>query len=330
METDFEKTAAHIAALLRVAPGGEFQIRSHLPSANPDPPRPDPRATELQVTRHCYRLLHGGDVDVSPDGDPPDCKVTHQADSWGVEVGSLVDRTTIEAWKNQEAFLHALNRHAELLPPSVEVRLVMWDDPPPKAVTPTESMREFGSVTKWAAGFFVDRVQGSSRFTLNQHRPDRGAKGIFPRGKEVETFAREVSAAVRTLAPSQLHARTYVGDPDLGAGGATAVPEVLKKLHDHYSTSSGRRWDLLLHNYWPLSDLALELWHPYWHYRDEILSAIATLAAWRKHPFRAVLFVDYSHIIGGCTVSRLWHEPGGGVTVLAESRDLKDLERDED
>jgi len=309
MSTEFEAAERRLHELLRTSDGSTRHLHLFFTRAPQTAVVPATKADgEVRVARDVFTTILGGDIEiVAPAEDPPDCIVVHAGQRWSVEVGALHDPTRIEALRHESDLFAVMNQHAHLLPNGYRIGLVLWD-----SAKPSDVVSAHPTIAKWLEAIFIYRDAAASRFVLNQYSADRPARGIFPRRAEAARLALEIVDLIRRLPPEQDFVATHREVTPHRAQAAAGRVDVADKLrytdcHADY---------LVLHNYVPSGSDAGELWHCYWHDRDEILEMARRLAVHGQHGFSEVLFADYSEAIGACVVYRLWNRDGAPLVRL--------------
>jgi hypothetical protein len=188
----------------------------------------------------------------------------------------------------------------------------------------SEQVRQYAAIGKWLDGLMIERIPGGGetcpRVVLNQHSTSRPAKDLFAqRQREIRALAQELVDYTVALKDDEFF------DPFQGCGG-NSVPthhvvtsvvaqhrtttkvnavgvSLAKKLHEleKYETSGLDEMHLVVHNFVPICELSTRLWHEYYHYRNAILSDLASRATRDpSHVFSRFFFLDYSQHFGGC------------------------------
>ncbi len=288
--------------------------------------------TELRVARelvaHLFEIPSTEVVAEKTHPPRPDAVVRVGDKVLGVEVGAVFDEALVEVDRHQEAFLRDVNEMARRLGlrGDVKVRLVMQDDKDIIIHKPSAQMSGYTVMPAWLDGVFVDKVHavglGCPSVVLNQHSSSRPARGLFPRGKDLEGLARELVRYANALDDGDFFS------PWHGRSGPTmhhvvtadqAGRKVPIRFRNKWSASidaklAGKQYSatglngvyLALHNLVPThqgqAPWSDGVWHDYWHnlngYVATLRSAVSEQA---RNLYAGIYFLDYS--------SRLAFEP---------------------
>lgn len=238
----------------------------------------------------------------------------------GIKLCALVSESEVQASVMEADFLKAINEAVEALDwPDVRVGLVMQDDGDLVIHEPARGFEKYALLPAYLDGILVHLGlpgPGQSKVRLNQRSSNRPAAGLFPRRDEIKHFASELVAYVSTLREADFQLSLGPGlhfhhavTADM-VGRQMPVPRnrfasVARKLSgvDKYRCGLCQELWLVVHNLPQDSRHAIKLWHEYWHYRQEIVSALRMLIeAVTEHPFDRVYFADYSEVPFRCRV----------------------------
>ena len=173
----------------------------------------------------------------------PDAWVRTPSGVVGLEMTSAFDEDERGTLEQESRFLKDLEREvaANAPPTSIQFRLVVQDDADEIIHRPARGMEAFPAMGRWLDGLFIELFtdrEPQRLVVLNQRATLRPSRGLFPRGRELASLARELVAYAQSLESEHFQALPFPGQPRIQAMRSSASsPLALRAARPRCSTT---------------------------------------------------------------------------------------------